>query len=58
MTKQIWFYVSLAAAAVFVIIAIILFAANKAEVIAMVVFGALSVFSANKAGKVKIKELG
>ena len=58
MSKQIWFYVSLGAAAVFVIIAIMLFAANKAEVIAMVVFGALAVFSANKAGKVKIKELG
>ncbi len=58
MNKQIWFYVSLAAAGVFVVIAIMHFAANKAEVIEMVVFGARAVFSANKAGKVKIKELG
>ena len=57
MSKQTWFYVALGAAGVFVITAIVLFAGNKAEVIVMVVSGAVAVFAANASGKAKIKEL-
>ena len=58
MSKQTWFYVALASAGVFVITAYLLFADNKAEVITMIVSGALAVFAANASGKAKIKELG
>ena len=57
MSKQTWFYVALGAAGVFVVTAYLLFADNKAEVITMIVSGALAVFAANASGKAKIKEL-
>ena len=58
MSKQTWFYVALASAGIFVVTAYLLFADNKAEVITMIVSGALAVFAANASGKAKIKELG
>ncbi len=58
MSKQIWFYVALGSAGVFVVAAYLLFADNKAEVITMIVSGALAVYGANASGKAKIKELG
>ena len=57
MSKQTWFYVALGAAGVFIITAIVLFAGNKAEIIVMVVSGAVAVLAANASGKAKIKEL-
>lgn len=58
MSKQIWFYVALGSAGVFVVAAYLLFADNKAEVITMIVSGALAVYAANASGRAKIKELG
>ena len=58
MNKQIWFYVALGSAGVFVVAAYLLFADNKAEVITMMVSGALALYAANASGKAKIKELG
>lgn len=58
MSKQIWFYVALGSAGVFVVAAYLLFADNKAEVITMMVSGALALYAANASGKAKIKELG
>lgn len=57
MSKQTWFYVALAAGATCLVAAYLLFADNKAEVITMVVSGAVAVFAANASGKAKIKEL-
>ena len=58
MSKQTWFYVALASAGIFVVTAYLLFADNKAEVITMIISGAVAVLAANASGKAKIKELG
>ncbi len=58
MSKQIWFYIALGSAGVFVVAAYLLFADNQAEVITMIVSGAVAVLAANASGKAKIKELG
>ena len=58
MSKQTWFYVALASAGIFVVTAYLLFADNKAEVITMIISGAVAVLAATASGKAKIKELG
>lgn len=58
MSKQVWFYIALVAAGVFVVTAYLLFADNKAEVITMIVSGGVAVFAANASGRAKIKEFG
>ncbi|KKM27711.1 hypothetical protein LCGC14_1572020 [marine sediment metagenome] len=57
MSNRTWLYIALGSALVFVIAAIVLFADNKAEVITMIISGAVAVLAANASGKAKIKEL-
>ena len=58
MTKNRWWFVAIVAALIFLGAAYLLFANNKAEVITMIIAGAIAVFAANASGHVKIKELG
>ena len=57
MTKNKWLLVAIAAALVFVVAAINLFADNKAEIIVMAISGMVAFFAAHASGRSKIKEL-